>query len=290
MHLVSYNIQFGRGKDGRVDLERVAAEVESADVIAMQEVDRFWRRSDMADQVAVLAEHLPDHHWVYGPGIDVDASERDADGRLTNRRRQFGNLLLSRLPILSARTHFLPKQNLHNQPSLQRTALEGLIDFPQGPVRVYSVHLAHVSPLERREQIERILAIHGAARAEGAVRTRGAETSDDWDADGPPPPATDHAILLGDFNMTPDMAAYPLLGGVDVRRYGRVARQDGFVDAWIAAGEDPAGGHTKFEATENRRIDYAFVSAPLADRIRAIRVDADAQGSDHQPLWLDIGL
>ena len=290
MHLVSYNIQFGRGKDGRVDLDRIAGEVESADVVAMQEVDRYWRRSDMADQVAELARRLPDHHWLYGPGIDLDASERDADGRLTNRRRQFGNLLLSRLPILSARTHMLPKQNLHNQTSLQRTALEGLIDFPQGPVRVYSVHLAHVSPLERREQIERILAIHGAARGEGAVRTAGAEPSEDWDADGPPPPVTDHAVLLGDFNMTPDMAEYALLGGVDVRKYGRVARQDGFVDAWIAAGEDPTEGHTKFEPAENRRIDYAFVSATLADRIRAIRVDAEAHGSDHQPLWLDIAL
>ena len=39
MLFVSYNIQFGRGKDRRFDLPRIAAEIEGADVIAQQEVD-----------------------------------------------------------------------------------------------------------------------------------------------------------------------------------------------------------------------------------------------------------
>ena len=41
MKFVSYNIQYGTGKDGRIDLSRIAAEVGDADVIALQEVDRF---------------------------------------------------------------------------------------------------------------------------------------------------------------------------------------------------------------------------------------------------------
>jgi endonuclease/exonuclease/phosphatase family metal-dependent hydrolase len=52
MRLVTYNIQFGQGKDGRFDLERIAREVEGADVIAMQEVERYGKRSDLVDQVA----------------------------------------------------------------------------------------------------------------------------------------------------------------------------------------------------------------------------------------------
>ena len=162
MQLASYDIQFGRGKDGRCDLSRIAGEVSGADVIAMQEVDRYWARSDMTDQVAALSELLPDYAWVYGPGIDLDAGFAATDGRRDNRRRQFGNLLLSRFPILSVRTYFLPKHDLHGQVSLQRTAVEGVIDFPGGPVRIYSVHLAHVSPLERRDQVTRLLEIHQA--------------------------------------------------------------------------------------------------------------------------------
>ena len=49
MQLVTYNIQYGTGKDGTVDLRRIASEIASADVIAMQEVDRFWSRSNMTD-------------------------------------------------------------------------------------------------------------------------------------------------------------------------------------------------------------------------------------------------
>jgi exonuclease III len=38
------------------------------------------------------------------------------------------------------------------------------------------------------------------------------------------------------------------------------------------------------------RIDYAFLTADLAGRVRGMRVDRDAQGSDHQPLHLEIAL
>ena len=58
MKLVAYNIQFGTGKDGRVDLDRIADEIANADVIAMQEVDRYWKRSEMADQVSARRQRL----------------------------------------------------------------------------------------------------------------------------------------------------------------------------------------------------------------------------------------
>ena len=109
MKIVTYNIQYGSGKDGRIDLGRIAQAVDGADVIALQEVDRNWRRSGMTDQVAELTALLNGYHWVYGPYFDVDASSREADGRLTNRRRQFGPMLLSKMPILSSRLFFLPK-------------------------------------------------------------------------------------------------------------------------------------------------------------------------------------
>ena len=107
MRFVTYNIQFGLGKDQRYDLARIAREVESADVIALQEVERHWQRSGVVDEPDVLASHLPEHHWVFGANLDMDASCRDAAGRLVNRRRQFGTMILSRLPIVSSRNHVL---------------------------------------------------------------------------------------------------------------------------------------------------------------------------------------
>ena len=50
MRVVTYNIQFGQGRDGVVDLQRIIDAVGGADVIALQEVDRFWTRSGGVDQ------------------------------------------------------------------------------------------------------------------------------------------------------------------------------------------------------------------------------------------------
>ncbi len=40
MKLVTYNIQYGVGKDSKCDLGRIAQAVDGADVIALQEVAR----------------------------------------------------------------------------------------------------------------------------------------------------------------------------------------------------------------------------------------------------------
>jgi endonuclease/exonuclease/phosphatase family metal-dependent hydrolase len=73
MKFVTYNIQYGLGKDNRYDLARIAREVENADVICLQEVERHWQRSGCVDAPAVLASHLPEHHWVYGANLDMQA-------------------------------------------------------------------------------------------------------------------------------------------------------------------------------------------------------------------------
>ena len=170
MRLVTYNVQFGLGKDGRYDLARIASEVRDADIIALQEVDRHWRRSGCVDSPAVLGAALPEHHWVYGANLDMDASHRDAAGRLVNRRRQFGTMILSRWPIVSSRNHLLPKYATLTQHSIQQGALEAVIAFERaGPVRIYSVHLSHLGPALRLPQVEELLDIHARAESEGGA-------------------------------------------------------------------------------------------------------------------------
>ena len=287
MRLVAYNIQYGTGKDSRVDIDRIVSEVAEADVIAMQEVDRYWARSEMVDQVAAITERLPAHHWVYGPGVDLDASIRNRNGRLVNRRRQFGNLLLSRHPILASKNQLLPKMRFHTQLSLQRTMLDGVIDCPGGLVRVASIHFAHAAEPERLAQVAALRAFQREAGRDGGVLSGSHANWPEGEASPPWPP---QSILLGDFNMSPDEAAYAAMVGSDDPKYGRVTEYDGYLDAWILQGGAPDGGHTKYEPTGNRRIDYAFVSPDLAEAVRSVHVDEDAQGSDHQPLWLDIDL
>jgi len=283
---VTYNIQYGLGRDTRYDVARIAAAVRDADVIALQEVERHWQRSGMQDQPAALGAHLPGHRWVYGANLDMDASYVDAAGRMVNRRRQFGTMILSRTPIVSSRNHLLPKYATLTQHSIQQGALEVVIVTDRGgPVRVYSTHLSHLSAATRLPQVDALLAIHARAPGEGGAWCGGHPEPDAGWTEGGMPPMPADAILMGDFNFTWDSAEYERFVGPMSARYGRLNRVTGFVDAWVAAGHREDEGAT---ADNGKRIDYCFVSASLAPRVLAAWIDGEAAGSDHQPLWIDI--
>ena len=293
MKIVTYNIQYGSGKDGRIDLGRIAQAVDGADVIALQEVDRNWRRSGMTDQVAELTALLNGYHWVYGPYFDVDASTRDADGNLTNRRRQHGAMLLSKTPILSSRLIYLPKSATVERHNMQTGAVEGVIEASGRAVRFYSLHLAARWRRDRLLQIGALLDIVRRAPLEGGTWT-GQHPHRDWqENDETSPPMPEDAILLGDFNFVSTAPEYDVLAGPLDGEGGRLAYQEGLVDSWVAAGHEEGEGVTlpadpSFGYTRGRRLDYAFVTKSLANRVRSAEVDMEAQGSDHQPFWIDI--
>ena len=64
--IVTYNIQFGQGRDGKVDLGRIIDSVKGADLIALQEVDRFWPRSGEIDQVREIINAFESYDYAYG--------------------------------------------------------------------------------------------------------------------------------------------------------------------------------------------------------------------------------
>jgi endonuclease/exonuclease/phosphatase family metal-dependent hydrolase len=284
MQLASYNIQYGRGKDGRFDLERIAGELAGADVIALQEVERNWERSGLVDQPAELARLLDGYDWVYGPGVDLAGRTPGPDAR-----RQFGNLLLSRSPILSSRNHLLPKYASLGPMSLQRGAIEGVVDTAAGPVRFCSVHLTHLSAETRLPQVLALLDLHRRAPLEGAALTGGG-LKEEWTRDGMPVAMPRNAILMGDFNLEPDSEEYARLAGPESPYGGRIVNPEGFVDAWTWSGGDPAAGYTSDVRGRPARLDYCFVSAALAERIGSVSVDEAATGSDHQPLWVEMDI
>jgi endonuclease/exonuclease/phosphatase family metal-dependent hydrolase len=293
MKLVSYNIQYGFGGDGRYDLSRCAKIVAGADIIALQEVERHWMRSNEDDQPELLSRLLPEYYWVYGPAFDMDASER-RDGRIVNRRRQFGTMLLSRLPIVWSRLHTLPLRRTVRPLNTRNAALECMIHTPAGPVRVLSLHLAHIAAEERLEQIDYLLAEHRRAPSDGGPWS-GADDEPvrNWSNGEPEPENPLAAIWMGDFNMGAGSAEYRRIVGSTPYHRG-AAYLTGFVDAVAVAGEPTADFHTHVKTIDGRlakrRLDHCFVGGMLAGRVRSASADIGEIASDHFPLRVDIDL
>ena len=285
MKIVSYNIQFSLGKDERLDLDRITGAVTGADLIGLQEVERNWDRgAGLVDQPAEIAARLPDHYWVYHPGFDMDASRVGAEGRIENRRRQHGVMFLSRWPVLSSRPLPFPKEAFGDRYNMHMGALEAVVETPLGPLRVYVLHLGYLDPPERLAQLERLFALVAAAPEEGGAWCGPPDCLNlDWSAGAAAPPMPRAALLLGDFNSLPSS-----------QEYHRVTVLEGWCDAWVGAGNAAESGITRpadatLGATRGGRIDYCFLSPELAPHLAGAWIDNDAQGSDHQPVWAELG-
>lgn len=301
MKIVTYNIQFGLGKDGRFDLERIASEVDGADIIALQEVERHWQRSGNVNQPEQLGRILENYYWVYGPYFDVDASMPQPDGNIKNVRRQFGNMILSKTPILSTRLFPLPKSALRQRHNMVVGVFEGVVKLQQdGALRIYNAHLGARSQHDRVAQILSIRDTIRRAPAEGGAWTgdlahtlweNHAHTL--WEEDATPPPMPESFVLLGDFNLEAKDPEYDYLVGPRDGDLGRLSSKEEFIDTWVAAGNDEGDGatyvtdHSSSDA-QDMRIDYAFVDQTMETRVLGARIDETAQGSDHQPYWVDL--
>jgi len=121
--IMTFNIHHGEGLDGKVNLNRIAdlLKQQHADVIALQEVDRYRLRSGFADQAGELAKLLG-MHMVFSPGVTYSIGE-------------YGDAILSRYPIeLSSRTP-LPG-NLEPRSLLTATIRIGAMD-----IQIANTHL-----------------------------------------------------------------------------------------------------------------------------------------------------
>ena len=282
MIVLTWNVQWFRGLDGRVDPARVIAHARGLadfDVLCVQELaDHFpapWLDgNDDADQFATLARLLPGYGVVHGVGSDHPAPD--------GRRRRFGNAIASRYPVAQVRVHSLPWPADAAVPSMPRVAVEAIVEAPFGPVRIVTTHLEYWS---RRQRDAQVLALrelhreaHGRAVAGGPPRD-----------DGGPfhPHATPRAtIVAGDFNLGPDDPGH-------VRMLD--AFDDGtsrFHDAWSlvhgAAPQPPTFNlHERFKP-ESMPVacDFVFVSDEVASRVREVRVDGGTRLSDHQPVMV----
>lgn len=289
MKIVSYNIHYAIGKDDRYDLERIAASVADADIIALQEVERFYDTPQSPSQPEDIAKLLPDYYWVYDASFDIDCSERRSDGSILNRRRQHGQMLLSRWPIIAKRYFALPRLHIDHEFNMQMGVLEGIVETPLGALRIYNVHFGSVSSEERRQQAERVLELVSEAPSQGGAWTgsNGKFSERDWCVGNPEPPMPASAVVLGDFNMEPDSAEYHSL----CNRTDDTGKHL-LSDTWALhnPGREVMSWHSnpsKAGPAECALLDYCLVTEALKQHITTSWIDEVAAGSDHQPLWAE---
>ena len=139
LRVATYNIHRCRGLDGRTRPDRIAAVLKSvdADVIALQEVIGPGATSGgHAEELGAMLGM----GWVMAPARQL-------------RGHQFGNAVLSRLPIANHLEHDLSWKTCEAR-RMQRVDIAA----PVGTLHLYNVHLG-TAILERRHQAERLAAI-----------------------------------------------------------------------------------------------------------------------------------
>ncbi|NWG32388.1 MAG: endonuclease/exonuclease/phosphatase family protein [Rhodocyclaceae bacterium] len=286
MRILSWNIQWGRGLDGRVDLVRIADEARDfdADVLCLQEVAVNHPAlpgmpAGQLDQVAVLRGLFVGFEHAYGVGSDLP------DG--LGGRRQFGNLILSRQPILQIFRHLLPWPAEPEKPSMQRVAVEAVIEaaeFPGGALRVITTHLEYYSASQRAAQIGRLREICD----EGWRHAVAPRSSAEPDSPFAVLPRGEGVVLCGDFNCAGGPAELEPLTKV-----GADGTAPRLIDAWMLAHPDQphaptVGVHEVSFSAGPQTYDYFFVSENIAGRVRDVEVDLGTRSSDHQPVVLTL--
>ncbi len=246
LRVLAYNIHHGEGTDGKIDLERIAKVIRQAkpDLVALNEVDRGVKRTILVDQPKELAR-LTGMQVVFERNIVYQGGD-------------YGNAVLSRLPVKRHKNHQLPSFYKGEQRGVLEVEVE-VAGTPGGEssnrrgrsVFFFATHLDYRPGDQERQasvkKIEEILADLGdrGDRAKAPV------------------------LLAGDLNATPDSEVLKL-----------------FRQTWTVA--DGAQGDAKLltypSKEPTKQIDYVLFRPAERWKVVDVRVIDEAVASDHRPV------
>ena len=285
MKLISWNVQWCRGSDGRVNparISKVIKDMADVDVVCLQEVARNFPElpgSAGEDQYETLAGLFAGYTVVSGVATDVASDMRAPLGE----RREFGNAIISRLPVLQVYRRLLPWPADPSVPSMQRSAIEVVLAARWGPLRVTTTHLEYYSAVQRSAQVEALRDLQ--------LEAAGHAASPRPDKEGGPfhvVPRPASCILTADFNFRADDPMHariqaPLATGVPAYRDAWRQRHPG------KAQPPTIGVHDKAQWPDGPfACDFIFVTEDLAQRVEDVVVNVDTDASDHQPVLLSL--
>lgn len=290
MEILSWNIQAAKGVDNIVSTERITSDIRAfsdPDVICLQEI----LRTPEHDQVADLSQAFPDYECVFGAAIN----RLYPSGRL-----EFGNMILTRLPILQITQHKLPQPAEPEQKHMPRQAIELLLVNQNEFLRVTTLHLDYFAAGQRSAQVGYLAGHHQECLAR--FRSPSPEGGEEQFASMP---ETARSIYCGDFNLTVDTDDYKtmLKGGCNNNTHGNenqnsasdnASAESGLIDCWRhvhgSATHDPTCGiFDREQWPEGPHCrDFFFASTDVAENVTAMEVETNTAASDHQPLKIKL--
>lgn len=233
LRVMTYNIHYGTGISGELDLEKTAEVIRAADadIIGLQEVDRnFGERSRFQDQPRLLASFLGMHH-VYGESLKVPHLS------LSRGVGHYGNMILSRYPIIDSEVLRLPtKWGIE-----PRTALKATIAAPQGEIVVWATHLG-LSSAGRLEQVRTLLAAISQEERP--------------------------SVLLGDFNALPESAEIRLVAS-QLQDAGKLDRR-GQGTFYVGSGQSMPRIDYVWLDESFSVSSYAVIPSPASDHLAVV--------------------
>ena len=234
---MTYNVHRCVGMDGKLNLDRTARVIAQCrpDVVALQELDVGRMRTGMVDQAHAIAE-LVGMRFHFHPALRVE-------------EESYGDAILSTVPMRLLKAGPLPGSNAVRglEP---RGALWVKVELDGAEVDIVNTHLGLV-PHEQRAQADALIGQQWMAHAD----------------------CTDPAILLGDFNATPQHGAYRRIAGR--LRDAQAGRVRGRLRTFPS----------RFPML---RIDHVFISRSIhVTGVHAPRNALTRAASDHLPLLVD---
>jgi endonuclease/exonuclease/phosphatase family metal-dependent hydrolase len=233
--------------------------------------------SRAADQAKELAALFPGYHAIFGAAVEIF---------LDRKIHQFGNMIISKLPVLQVSRHLLPWPADPENKSMRRLALEIAVAAGQGPTRIITTHLESFSKTQRLAQAQRLRELYAEAY-DKALREK--HTDDSLTPFRTVPRALS-TIITGDFNARPNDPTHEILSAPFADG------TPGLADAWnIKHGAAPHDHTFGIYCCDRARFpdaplcfDYIYVTEDIGKRIVDIEVNKNTDASDHQPMLLTL--
>lgn len=277
MRVLTFNIHGWRTRSGAPNWQQVAEVISAsgADIVGLNEVYHPFASPDGGNShsLAPLLDRVADAlgmYAVFGPCLRWPATDEMPE-------KSYGNGLLSRWPVIASAAHHLtPVADKE-----QRGLLEGRILLPDGRnFTAYVTHLDHTDEEARLVQLRalRTWTVRDRNRPHLVMGDFNAVSA--WDFAG----RRDDLLRL----VADHPPSGPLLEESGMRVIAQMEKA-GYVDAMRAAGE--VGQGTFIPAAVPLRIDYIFLSQPLAPALHVVQVwleEAGQEASDHRPVLVEL--